>query len=380
VLGRRKRLQEHAAVGHEGHDEAQHAAHDDRRDLVILGMHRDKHQGLDRQDRGGHHRERWPAAKRRGNDEADGLEPNLMRSALPLLEEAVETGEAEPRHLALLVDRIRTLEGRPQRYGTSHDWDANGELSPLPIEEPELVEARRRAVGLEPLAENTRRLRLQAGAESEKPPVDAAAGSAQTPAELIWGRDYTFERTEATRVVDDDQDKGTIRLATFIYRPVQNDRKEVVLFSHGSTGGLSRSPKEPAEVVPQAILRFFNSRGYTLVAPHRRGRGESTGTYVEECSVFMNECTSQQFSVLGARALREALADTNAVIDQIILGKLVPRDSKILAAGISRGGFLSLMHAGERPASTRFCKPFPGNTDHVCRLLRAITLQDRSDP
>jgi hypothetical protein len=123
----------------------------------------------------------WPGRSLVGDDGAAAawlllqhaiLEPNLMRSALPLLQEAVEAGEAEPKHLALLVDRIRTLEGRPQLYGTSHDWDANGELSPLPIEEPELVEARRRTVGLEPLAENTRRLRLQAAAEGEKPPVD----------------------------------------------------------------------------------------------------------------------------------------------------------------------------------------------------------------
>jgi hypothetical protein len=35
--------------------------------------------------------------------------------------------------------------------------------------------------------------------------------------------------------------------------------------------------------------------------------------------------------------MKEALADTNAVIDQLIIGKLAARGSKILA-GISRGG------------------------------------------
>jgi len=123
----------------------------------------------------------WPGRSLVGEDGAAAawlllqhaiLDPDLMRSALPLLEAAVQAGEAEPGHLAMLVDRIRALEGRPQVYGTSHDWDAGGELTPLPIEEPDLVDARRRGMKLDPLAENTRRLRLQAQAEGERPPAD----------------------------------------------------------------------------------------------------------------------------------------------------------------------------------------------------------------
>jgi predicted acyl esterase len=30
-------------------------------------------------------------------------------------------------------------------------------------------------------------------------------------------------------------------------------------------------------------VEFLVTRGYTVVAPTRRGRGESTGTYVEGC-------------------------------------------------------------------------------------------------
>lgn len=100
------------------------------------------------------------------------LDPPLMRQALPLLERAVQANDADPRHVAFLVDRIRTMEGKPQLYGTSHDWDEAGHLSPLPIEDPATVDERRRRVGLEPLAENTRRLRAQAEAEGEKPPAD----------------------------------------------------------------------------------------------------------------------------------------------------------------------------------------------------------------
>jgi len=100
------------------------------------------------------------------------LDPDLMRNALPKIERAVQVGEIEARSFACLVDRIRTLEGQLQIYGTQHDWDAAGTLSPLPIEEFAFVDERRRNVGLEPLAENTRRLRAQAEAEGDRPPRD----------------------------------------------------------------------------------------------------------------------------------------------------------------------------------------------------------------
>lgn len=98
------------------------------------------------------------------------LDPDLMRSAVPMIDRAVQAGETDAKYLAFLVDRIRTLEGHPQIYGTQYDWDAAGELSPLPIDEPALVDERRRTVGLETLAENTRRLRAQAKSEGDSPP------------------------------------------------------------------------------------------------------------------------------------------------------------------------------------------------------------------
>src|ERR671927_244023 len=133
-----------------------------------------------------------------------------------------------------------------------------------------------------------------------------ASGQAINP-EFVYGRDYTFERMVATRKVHDAEDKGMIRLVTYVYRPLKNDRHEVVLFSHGSTGGLATSPKEPggSNAPPRTVVQFFVSRGYTLVAPLRRGRGESTGKYVEECSVFTGQCTVDDQVTLGERGISE---------------------------------------------------------------------------
>lgn len=188
---------------------------------------------------------------------------------------------------------------------------------------------------------------------------------------VAWGRDYTFERMVAKRAVNDKEDKGTISLVAYVYRPVKNDRREVVLFSHGSTGGLTTSPKEPIGGPPMPVVNFFIARGYTLVAPMRRGRNESTGTFIEECSTFTGQCSTAEQVALGERGIREALADTNAVIDQIILGRLVPRESKIIAGGISRGGFLSLMLAGERPKLVKGVVNFVGGWYGVTERLTA---------
>ena len=195
--------------------------------------------------------------------------------------------------------------------------------------------------------------------------VTALTVQAQTPAnaplnpEWVYLRDYTFERMQATRKVHDAEDKGVIRLIAFVYRPVKYDRHEIVLYSHGSTASWSRSPKEQGDAPPPAVLRFFLSRGYTVVAPMRRGRGESSGTYVEECPVYAGRCSPADQVALGDRALREALLDTNAVIDQIVY-RLVPRQSKIVAAGHSRGGFLSLILAGERLEAIKGIVNFAG--------------------
>jgi hypothetical protein len=98
--------------------------------------------------------------------------PKLMRNGLRLVGEAAARGEASRAEVAILEDRIRVLEGRPQLYGTQYDWDERGEMSPLPIEDPERVDECRLAIGLPRLAENTKRVREGARAAGEQPPAD----------------------------------------------------------------------------------------------------------------------------------------------------------------------------------------------------------------
>lgn len=126
----------------------------------------------------------WPGADLVGPDGAEAAwlilqhaiaEPDLLRRALPLLQAAAGEGRASPRHAALLEDRIRFFEGRPQRYGTQFDWDAEGNLSPGAVEDPQRLDERRRAIGLPPLAEQMKEARSRAASEGDRPPADYEA-------------------------------------------------------------------------------------------------------------------------------------------------------------------------------------------------------------
>jgi hypothetical protein len=66
---------------------------------------------------------------------------------------ATNLGEASPRLLAYLEDRIRINAGRPQLYGTQFISDDTGALRPQPIDHPDTLNDRRTTVGLEPFEE-----------------------------------------------------------------------------------------------------------------------------------------------------------------------------------------------------------------------------------
>jgi hypothetical protein len=101
--------------------------------------------------------------------------PQLQRRALALLRSAAAGGEATLLQVAMLDDRIRVCDGRPQRYGTLFDWDSHGEMSPLPIENADCVDERRRAIGLGPMADDVRRRRDHVLSTGEQPPADWSA-------------------------------------------------------------------------------------------------------------------------------------------------------------------------------------------------------------
>lgn len=79
--------------------------------------------------------------------------PELQLGFYELMTAAVASGEAASRLLAYLEDRIRVNADRPQLYGTQFVSTEDGMLRPRPIQDPDSLEQRRAAVGLEPFAE-----------------------------------------------------------------------------------------------------------------------------------------------------------------------------------------------------------------------------------
>jgi len=103
----------------------------------------------------------WPTKSLVGEDGAQAAflivqhspAPQFQKKCLELLERAVKQNEADIINLVYLTDRIRTFEGKPQVYGTQGQTNADGLIIPFPIEDEEHVDERRKAIGLEPIAE-----------------------------------------------------------------------------------------------------------------------------------------------------------------------------------------------------------------------------------
>ena len=142
----------------------------------------------------------WPGRDLVGEDGAGAAwlivqhaisDPPLQRRSLGLLEAAEDV---DPVHVAMLDDRIRVFEGRPQRYGTQFDWDAHGQINPAPIDDEAAVDRRRAELGLPPLSEALTNLRAAVG--DEPPPADPAGYAAEREAwaQRVGWRDLDPER------------------------------------------------------------------------------------------------------------------------------------------------------------------------------------------
>lgn len=98
----------------------------------------------------------FPTARDVGQDGLDALwlliqhadaDPSLQAHALRVIEARMRRGEFSRANYALLYDRVRVAQGKPQRYGTQMQREGNT-FQPGALEDPAHVDARRRAMGL----------------------------------------------------------------------------------------------------------------------------------------------------------------------------------------------------------------------------------------
>lgn len=110
--------------------------------------------------------------------------PELQRNFFRLLTDAAELGDAPRKQAALLADRIRFNEGKPQIYGTVLDWNEQGEFT-CELEDPDRVDELRKAVGLPPFEESRQEHEKEVLAEGGVPPEDYQAYRMRA---LEWAR------------------------------------------------------------------------------------------------------------------------------------------------------------------------------------------------
>jgi hypothetical protein len=97
-------------------------------------------------------------------------EPAFMRQCRDAIERASDGGDVPRWQFAIIDDRIRVYEGRPQRYGTQLRSGPQG-LEPHPIENAGRVNSMRMQAGLPPLAQTL----AQARQQPQPAPEDRAA-------------------------------------------------------------------------------------------------------------------------------------------------------------------------------------------------------------
>ncbi len=85
-------------------------------------------------------------------------EPDFMRECRRLVDEASLAGRVPRWQFAYLDDRIRTFEGKPQRFGTQVDLTPDGPALNA-LDDPDQVDARRREAGLGSIDASLSRLR-----------------------------------------------------------------------------------------------------------------------------------------------------------------------------------------------------------------------------
>lgn len=78
-------------------------------------------------------------------------DPAWQRAVLADLKPRVARGDMQGKYYAYLVDRVAVNAGQPQTYGTQGGCKGPGDWRPDPMVDPDALDARRAAVGLEPI-------------------------------------------------------------------------------------------------------------------------------------------------------------------------------------------------------------------------------------
>jgi dienelactone hydrolase len=186
--------------------------------------------------------------------------------------------------------------------------------------------------------------------------------------ELTFAQTRTTERI-ATPFIEASK---PVELELIVDTPAGRGPFPTVVFNHGSTGRGVNPSEIKQTYAPEAVAQFFTERGWLVVFPQRRGRGNSDGLYDEGLGSNRSGYTCDTERSLAG--LERAIADLKAVTDA--LAKRSDVDQKrMVIAGVSRGGILSLAVAAKTPGTFVAAINFVGGwMDQDCINIDAINL------
>jgi dienelactone hydrolase len=160
-------------------------------------------------------------------------------------------------------------------------------------------------------------------------PPAAIAATASLPFRPIWSEIRIGEHSSVG-----EASGQTIKLAATLYRTQLPGRQPLLILNHGAPGFAADAVKRTFHF--EAAARFFLARGFNVVVPMRKGRGQSGGPYLE------------QTTIPSAIQVDSAVEDEDAVVNAMS-GEPWVDPARIIVAGWSRGGALSVLYAARHP-------------------------------
>jgi dienelactone hydrolase len=173
-------------------------------------------------------------------------------------------------------------------------------------------------------------LRLVRISASDTAGIIAAAATPQPP---IWQEIRIPENSQVGATAGE-----TLTLRATLYRTDLSGRRPLVVINHGCTDCGAHLTRTPFFQRYEEQARFFLALGDNVIVPMRKGVGTSDGPMLESDDVPPN---------IGVDS---AVEDLKAVVDYMQAQSYVD-STKIVLAGISRGGMLSVVYAGRFPGS-----------------------------
>ena len=154
------------------------------------------------------------------------------------------------------------------------------------------------------------------------------------------------------------EDGKPVQLETVIFRPAGEGPFPLAVVNHGSTGAGNDTAAFTTTWSNAWLAEALNERGWMVAFPQRRGRGKSDGLYDEGFAANRDAgytCDAIR-SLAGADRALEDIHAAVAALQQ----RTDVNDEKILLAGNSRGGILSVAYAGLHPKQTHAVINFVG--------------------